>query len=103
MSHGVRLSVVVVAELRYGADHSARRRAIHARIDALIEEIETLDRGDRQYRGVQAREGPQGRELAGVAHTAAGSSGVPDHLGARFSQPDSVTATVSSWRMPNSP
>jgi tRNA(fMet)-specific endonuclease VapC len=37
------LSVVVVAELRYGADHSARRRANHARIDALIEEIEPLD------------------------------------------------------------
>ncbi len=34
--------MVVVAELRYGADHSARRRANHARIDALIEEIETL-------------------------------------------------------------
>jgi tRNA(fMet)-specific endonuclease VapC len=32
-----------VAELRHGADHSARRRANHARIDALIEEIETLD------------------------------------------------------------
>jgi tRNA(fMet)-specific endonuclease VapC len=39
----LRLSVVVVAELRYGADHSARRRANHARIDALIEEIEVLD------------------------------------------------------------
>jgi tRNA(fMet)-specific endonuclease VapC len=39
----LRLSVVVVAELRYGADHSARRRANRARIDALIEEIETLD------------------------------------------------------------
>jgi tRNA(fMet)-specific endonuclease VapC len=37
------LSVVVVAELRYGADHSARRRANHARIDALIEELEPLD------------------------------------------------------------
>lgn len=37
------LSSVVVAELRYGADHSARRRANHARIDALIEEIEALD------------------------------------------------------------
>ena len=37
------LSVVVVAELRYGADHSTRRRANHARIDALIEEVETLD------------------------------------------------------------
>jgi len=39
----LRLSVVGVAELRYGADHSARRRANHARIDALIEEIEVLD------------------------------------------------------------
>lgn len=37
------LSSVVVAELRYGADHSARRRANHARIDVLTEEIETLD------------------------------------------------------------
>jgi tRNA(fMet)-specific endonuclease VapC len=37
------LSSVVVAELRYGADHSARRRTNHARIDALIEEIEALD------------------------------------------------------------
>jgi tRNA(fMet)-specific endonuclease VapC len=39
----LRLSVVVVAELRYGADHSARRRANHARIDVLIEEVEPLD------------------------------------------------------------
>jgi tRNA(fMet)-specific endonuclease VapC len=37
------VSVVVVAELRYGADHSARRRTSHSRIDALIEEIEPLD------------------------------------------------------------
>ena len=37
------LSVVVVAELRFGADHSARRRTNHARIDALLEEIECLD------------------------------------------------------------
>jgi tRNA(fMet)-specific endonuclease VapC len=37
------VSVVVVAELRYGADHSARRRANHSRIDALIEEIEPLE------------------------------------------------------------
>jgi hypothetical protein len=33
-------------------------------------------------------------------HTTAGSS---DHLGAGFSQPVSVTVTVSSWRMPSSP
>ena len=37
------LTSVVVAELRYGADHSARRRTNHARIDALIDEIECLD------------------------------------------------------------
>jgi tRNA(fMet)-specific endonuclease VapC len=36
------VSSVVVAELRYGADHSARRRANHARIDVLIAEIEPL-------------------------------------------------------------
>ena len=39
----LRLSSVVVAELRYGADHSARRRTNHARIDALLDEIECLD------------------------------------------------------------
>ena len=39
----LRLSSVVVAELRYGADHSARRRANHALIDALLDEIECLD------------------------------------------------------------
>jgi tRNA(fMet)-specific endonuclease VapC len=37
------LSTVVVAELRYGADHSDRRRTNHARIDVLIGEIEPLD------------------------------------------------------------
>ncbi len=52
------LSVVVVAELRYGADHGARRRANHARIDALIEEVETLDfdlRAAAMYGRVRAR------------------------------------------------
>ena len=37
------LTSVVVAELRYGADHSARRRTNHGRIDALLDEIECLD------------------------------------------------------------
>jgi tRNA(fMet)-specific endonuclease VapC len=37
------LSSIVVAELRYGADHSARRRMNHRRIDAFVEEIEVLD------------------------------------------------------------
>jgi len=36
-------SAVVVAELRYGADHSARRRTNHKRIDAFVEEVEILD------------------------------------------------------------
>jgi len=37
------VSSVVVAELRYAADHSARRRTNHTRIDAFVEEIEVLD------------------------------------------------------------
>ncbi len=39
----LRLSSVVVAELRYGADRSAHPRANHSRLDALVEEIECLD------------------------------------------------------------
>ena len=31
------VSSVVVAELRYGADHSARRRTNHTRIDVFVE------------------------------------------------------------------
>lgn len=50
----LRLSSVVVAELRYGADHSARRRANHARIDVLIEEIPRLD-FDLQAAGAYGR------------------------------------------------
>lgn len=37
------LSVVVIAELRYGADHSARRRTNHSRIDVLVDELEPAD------------------------------------------------------------
>lgn len=39
----IRLSSVVVAELRYGADRSERPRANHSRVDTLVEEIECLD------------------------------------------------------------
>src|SRR5712691_3914197 len=39
----LRLSSVVVAELRYGADRSAHPKANHSRLDALVEEIESLD------------------------------------------------------------
>ena len=52
------LSTVVVAELRYGADHSTRRRTNHARIDALIDEIEPLDfdlRASATYGRVRAQ------------------------------------------------
>lgn len=52
------LSTVVVAELRFGADHSARRRTNHARIDALIEELEPLDfdlRAAASYGKLRAR------------------------------------------------
>ena len=41
----LRLSAVVVAELRYGADHSAHRSANHGRIDVLVAEIDCLDFG----------------------------------------------------------
>lgn len=37
------LSSVVVAELRYGADRSARAKASHARVDVLVAEIPPLD------------------------------------------------------------
>ena len=37
------LSAVVVAELRYGAERSARPKANHARIDVLVAEIPFLD------------------------------------------------------------
>jgi len=52
------LTSVVVAELRYGADHSVRRRTNHARIDALLDEIECLDfdlRAAATYGRVRAR------------------------------------------------
>lgn len=39
----LRLSSVVVAELRFGADHSAHPRANHAGLDVLVAEIVSLD------------------------------------------------------------
>ena len=39
----LRLSSMVVAELRYGADRSAHTRANHSRLDTLVGEIECLD------------------------------------------------------------
>ncbi len=37
------LNAIVVAELRYGADKSARKRANHVRLDLLQSEIQCLD------------------------------------------------------------
>jgi tRNA(fMet)-specific endonuclease VapC len=39
----VGLSCLVVGELRYGADRSARPKANHLRIDRLVAELECLD------------------------------------------------------------
>jgi tRNA(fMet)-specific endonuclease VapC len=41
--YDLRLSSVVVAELRYGADKSARPRENHARIDQLVQDLLCLD------------------------------------------------------------
>jgi tRNA(fMet)-specific endonuclease VapC len=52
------LSAVVVAELRYGADRSARPRTNHARLDVFVSEIPTLDfdlEAARAYGRVRAR------------------------------------------------
>ena len=52
------LSSVVVAELRYGANRSVHRRSNHARIDAVVEELEAIDfdlRAATTYGGVRAR------------------------------------------------
>jgi tRNA(fMet)-specific endonuclease VapC len=37
------LSAIVMAELRYGADRSARPKSNHARLDVLVAEIPALD------------------------------------------------------------
>ena len=39
----LRMSTLVVAELRYGADHSAHPKRNHARLDVLVGEIDCLD------------------------------------------------------------
>ncbi|MFL6258462.1 MAG: type II toxin-antitoxin system VapC family toxin [Thermoanaerobaculia bacterium] len=41
--YDLRLSSVAVAELRYGADKSARPRENHARIDQLVQDLQCLD------------------------------------------------------------
>lgn len=39
----LRLSTIAVAELRYGADKSARPRENHARVDQLVQDLQCLD------------------------------------------------------------
>jgi hypothetical protein len=94
-SHGLEIGIVdgVVAAL-------AERLRICRILTIGHEDFGPLRVGDASHAA------PRDRLVARPAsgsHTTAGSSGVPDHLGARFSQPFSVTATVSSWRMPSSP
>jgi tRNA(fMet)-specific endonuclease VapC len=73
----LRLSSIVVAELRYGADRSQHPRANHARLDALIAEIECLDFDQRAARvygrvraGLEANGTPIGpNDMLIAAHT----------------------------------
>ena len=54
------ISTVVVAELRYGADRSARPKENHARIDVLVAEIQPLD-FDLDSAAAYGRRYPQAR------------------------------------------
>jgi hypothetical protein len=65
-------------------DHRARR------LKFLVDMPVTPRLASRRDRGARAG-------LTTLVCTTAGFSGVPDHF-VRFSQPDSATATVSSWR-----
>jgi hypothetical protein len=62
-----------------------------------------VDQGCRAEFEIGGATPASGGSLFGGPKTVKVESGVPDHLGARFSQPFSVTATVSSCRMPSSP
>ena len=96
---------VVVAELRYGADHSARRRTNHARIDALLDEIECLDfdlRAAAAYGRVRARLeeagtpiGPNDMLIAAQA-LSRGLSVVTDNVG-EFGRVKGLK--VENWRL----
>jgi tRNA(fMet)-specific endonuclease VapC len=98
------LTSVVVAELRYGADHSARRRTNHARIDALLDEIECLDfdlRAAATYGRVRARLEAVGtpigpNDMLIAAHALSrGLSVVTDNVG-EFGRVKGLK--VESWR-----
>ncbi len=96
---------VVVAELRYGADHSARRRTNHARIDALLDEIECLDfdlRAAAAYGRVRARLEAAGtpigpNDMLIAAHALSrGLSVVTDNVG-EFGRVKGLK--VENWRL----
>lgn len=62
----LRLSSVAVAELRYGADRSLRKRENHERLDVLIGEIPCLDfdlAAAQVYGRLRARLEEQGRPI----------------------------------------
>jgi hypothetical protein len=69
---------------------------------ALLHDLELVTRNVKHFKRVpHLRISPRWRMPGSVPdrthhHTMAGSSGLPDHFGARFSQPSFVTATVSS-------
>jgi tRNA(fMet)-specific endonuclease VapC len=98
------LSCVVVAELRYGADHSVQRRANHARIDVLIKEIECLDfdlRAAAMYGRVRARLEAGGtpigpNDMLIAAHALSRGFGVVTDNVAEFGRVKGLS--VQSWR-----
>lgn len=99
------MTSVVVAELRYGADHSARRRTNHARIDALLDEIECLDfdlRAAAAYGRVRARLEAAGtpigpNDMLIAAHALSrGLSVVTDNVG-EFGRVKGLK--VENWRL----
>lgn len=97
---------VVVAELRYGADHSARRRTNHARIDAFLEEIQCLDfdlRAAATYGQLRARLEAQGAPigpndmLIAAQALSRGLTVVTDNVG-EFRRVSGLK--VQNWRLP---
>jgi tRNA(fMet)-specific endonuclease VapC len=102
----LRLSTIVVAELRYGADHSGHRKANHRRIDLLLAEIACLDfdlEAAAAYGRLRAAREASGRPigpndmLIGAHALARGLTMVTDNL-KEFRRIRGLT--VENWRLP---
>lgn len=100
------LSSIVVAELRYGADKSARRRANHARIDRLVREIPTVDfdaAAARAYGRIRSGLEATGR-LIGPNDLLIAAHAVSRHLTLVTDNVDEFKRVkglrVSNWRVP---